>query len=140
MRNIELTNAINSLEKLGDTSLPLPVALRMVKMRRYFVAVLEDIDEARKQFVENNLAYTDKKGVSHSPDTLDSNHPNFGNVVASIDALLNEEVDLTEHEPLILYEKDGAYSWTEEFTTTEVEDITPNVLFGLMPILELQPV
>jgi len=138
MKNNELVSAIESLHNLGETKLPLPVAFRMVKMRKYFAALLEDIEEARKQFIENNFTYIDEHGASQTNSSMDSSHPQFGLVVASIDSLLNEEVDLSELEPLVLYEKNDAYSWTKEFTTTEVADISPNVLFGIMPILEIQ--
>lgn len=129
IQNKDVRLAIEALELIGRTALPIPIAVRMAKLRQNLAAHSQAVETTRAALA------TRHKGDA---DELDAKHPAWEQFVEEYNELYEQEYQLDYHFVLYHRQKNGndEYAWTDNFKKP-LTDIEPNVIYGLLRITEI---
>lgn len=132
IKNRDVMAAAQGLAAIGRTQLPMNVAVRMAKLRRNLEDHTQAIEETRLNLV-NRL-----RGDATS---IGTDHPNWAEFVDQFNEIMVQDYVLMDS--FVLYERENGsgpeYSWLRSFKSI-CKDIEPNTLFGLLPVLDVEPV
>ena len=130
IKNRDLKSAIASLAEIGKTALPIPLAVRMAKLRHNLEAHGRAVDEAS---VGAFLA------ASGGQPEVKDNSPEHREFQEKLKELMDAEYELPDS--FTLYQRVNGeapeYAWSENFKTGKLKEIAPNVFYGLLPFTEI---
>lgn len=132
IKNADLHSAIGSLAAVGKTALPMPLALRMAKLRRNLEDHEKAVEETRAGIFER---------VANGKQEIKSTDPEFKEYSDAYGDLMDIEYALGDHFVLYTMTKDDEtqFSWSppkDGKFKTKLTDLEPNVLHGLLPLVE----
>lgn len=132
--NTQLTSVAKALAWAGDVLMPVPLALRMVALRRRIRDHLQDVEEVRASIVRRH---------ANGKPKIQMGDAGYDRFVEEVNELFSRE-DLDLGDPFPLYHREGddgndEYAWTDDFASP-LEKVSPNVLMGLMHVVSIEPV
>ena len=129
MLNSDIEPAVNALEAIGPSAVPMHVAIRMTRARRILKDRHADVVELRNDLIRH---FTD------GDKQITQNHPLFHAFMEKHDELYAQECETPD--TFKLFARNGAtgpeYSWSRSFDPV-ITAMPPQVLFGLDPMLEI---
>lgn len=133
MKNADLKPVIDALQAIGQTKLPIPLAMRMAKLRIQIVEHAKVVEETRVGIW---------MACSNGAKEMKVGDPGIVEYGERLQELLDQEYATGDQFPLYVRENGTGpeYAWTENFKAGKIENIEPNVLFGLLPLVEFREI
>lgn len=134
IRNSDIRAAVGALQAIGKTALPIPLAMRMAKLRRNLEDHEKIVEETRQAIFERTA-----KGKAE----LKSGDPELKEYSDEYAELLDQEYTLGDRFTLYVQENGGdpEYSWAPPKPNgkfkTKITELEPNVLYGLLPLVDI---
>ena len=124
MTNADIPAAIQALAAVGATKIPMPLALRMAKLRRNLEEHLKAVDEVRV------ASWMDASGGAKE---MKAGEPGIAVYQEANNELMAQDYAT---ETFTLYSKGDEYAWSENFKT-KLGEIETNTLYGLLACVEI---
>jgi len=131
IRNMNLEPTLVALRVCGDTTVPMSLGLRMVRVQKEILSRLNDINELKNNIVKK---FGEEKGKIKGQFRVDPGMDGWFEYTKNLADLMKIEVDLGE--PFVLYQKGENFGWTEEVKTPI--ELTPNVMMDMGDLLDVQ--
>ena len=126
LANRDLKAAIDSLKAVGSTSLPIPIAIRMAKLRQNLERHAEAVEATRAGLIAS---------LTNGGSQIAANEAAWPDFVKGFEELMAQEYALPDR--FTLYHKGDGYAWSENLKTGKLVDMAPNVLYGLLPLIDI---
>ncbi len=127
--NENLKKVLDRLRELGETTVPISIAMRMIEVQKKIISHLENVNELQNGLIAR---YGEETGFGHSQVGPRMN--GFPAYKKDLEDLMNMEYSLGE--PFVLYEKDDEFGWTEDVKVSL--EITPNLIVDMEDFLVIQ--
>lgn len=125
IKNSEAGPVTVSLMAVGARTIPIPLALRMAKLRQNLETHLKAVEEVRRGIFQE---------IAGEATEIKPGTPEMEQYAAAFGELMEQDYEVGE--PFVLYQQGDEFSWARNMKT-KIGELEPNTLFGLLPLLEI---